>query len=454
MVGTMEDSRARSGEQTREAVEDAFRRATNARDLGAFWRLGREGAVTRSEGVRRASAEAVALAGMPVAVKDLLDVRGLPTTAGLPGEHPPADADAEAVRRLRAAGAVPIGKTAMDPLACTTGGQAPGFPPCLNPVDARLSPGGSSSGSAVAVAAGIVPLAIGTDTAGSIRVPAAYTGIVGFKPAQRAVPRRGSVQVMPGFDTVGVLATGVPGCVAGYRALASRIPRDGTDTGGGGAASLRTDAATPRVGVLSDLFRESNVEVAAACKVILSALERLGVKLEPVELGWRAQGLGVALAWELASVWGERVDAEPERFTPLIRDTVAFGRSRGSEGYAEAMSGIVRARARLRRRIAGLDAVVCPTVPIPAPDRDRESTSVSTRFTRIFSALGWPAFSIPADRDGEGRPIGIQVAAPESRTEKLIAVAALVEEAAGADRHTYDDASLGSWSDALEGREC
>ena len=435
MVGTMKGSGARSGEQTLEAVEDALRRATTARDLGAFWRLDREGAMTRSETVRRASAEGVALAGMPVAVKDLLDVRGLPTTAGLPGEHPPAAADAEAVRRLRAAGAVPIGKTSMDPLACTTGGQAPSFPPCLNPVDAGLSPGGSSSGSAVAVAAGIVPLAIGTDTAGSIRVPAAYTGIVGFKPAHRAVPRRGCVPVMPGFDTVGVLATGVPGCVAGYRALASRIRRDGTDAGGG-AASLRTDAATRRVGVLSDLFRESNVEVAAACRGILSALERSDVKLEPVELGWRAQGLGIVLAWELASVWGERVDAEPERFTPLIRDTVAFGRSRGAEGYAEAMSGIVRARARLRRRVAGLDAVVCPTVPIPAPDRDRESTSVSTRFTRIFSALGWPAFSIPAGSDGEGRPIGIQVAAPESRTEKLIAVAALVEEAAGADRHT------------------
>ena len=435
MVGTMKGSGARSGEQTLEAVEDALRRATTARDLGAFWRLDREGAMTRSETVRRASAEGVPLAGMPVAVKDLLDVRGLPTTAGLPGEHPPAAADAEAVRRLRAAGAVPIGKTSMDPLACTTGGQAPSFPPCLNPVDAGLSPGGSSSGSAVAVAAGIVPLAIGTDTAGSIRVPAAYTGIVGFKPAHRAVPRRGCVPVMPGFDTVGVLATGVPGCVAGYRALASRIRRDGTDAGGG-AASLRTDAATRRVGVLSDLFRESNVEVAAACRGILSALERSDVKLEPVELGWRAQGLGVVLAWELASVWGERVDAEPERFTPLIRDTVAFGRSRGAEGYAEAMSGIVRARARLRRRVAGLDAVVCPTVPIPAPDRDRESTSVSTRFTRIFSALGWPAFSIPAGSDGEGRPIGIQVAAPESRTEKLIAVAALVEEAAGADRHT------------------
>ncbi|MCE3266905.1 MAG: Asp-tRNAAsn/Glu-tRNAGln amidotransferase subunit-like amidase [Solirubrobacterales bacterium] len=435
MVGTMKGSGARSGEQTLEAVEDALRRATTARDLGAFWRLDREGAITRSETVRRASAEGVALAGMPVAVKDLLDVRGLPTTAGLPGEHPPAAADAEAVRRLRAAGAVPIGKTSMDPLACTTGGQAPSFPPCLNPVDAGLSPGGSSSGSAVAVAAGIVPLAIGTDTAGSIRVPAAYTGIVGFKPAHRAVPRRGCVPVMPGFDTVGVLATGVPGCVAGYRALASRIRRDGTDAGGG-AASLRTDAATRRVGVLSDLFRESNVEVAAACRGILSALERSDVKLEPVELGWRAQGLGIVLAWELASVWGERVDAEPERFTPLIRDTVAFGRSRGAEGYAEAMSGIVRARARLRRRVAGLDAVVCPTVPIPAPDRDRESTSVSTRFTRIFSALGWPAFSIPAGSDGEGRPIGIQVAAPESRTEKLIAVAALVEEAAGADRHT------------------
>ena len=221
IVGTMDGWDGPSGAQTLETVAAALARAEDAGDLGAFWRLDREGATRQAERVQRAADDGLPLAGTPVAVKDLLDVKGLPTTAGVRGDHPAARADAEAVRRLRIAGAVPIGKTAMDPLGCTTGGQAPGFPPCVNPVDERLSPGGSSSGSAVAVAAGVVPLAIGTDTAGSIRVPAAYTGVVGFKPARTAVPRRGCVRVMPGFDAIGVLARSVSECVAGYGALAA-----------------------------------------------------------------------------------------------------------------------------------------------------------------------------------------------------------------------------------------
>ena len=415
-----------SGAQTLETVAAALARAEDAGDLGAFWRLDPEGASRQAERVQRAADDGLPLAGTPVAVKDLLDVKGLPTTAGVPGDHPAARVDAEAVRRLRSAGAVPIGKTAMDPLGCTTGGQAPGFPPCVNPVDERLSPGGSSSGSAVAVAAGVVPLAIGTDTAGSIRVPAAYTGVVGFKPARTAVPRRGCVRVMPGFDTIGVLARSVSGCVAGYGALA----------GGKRGGTAPADGDAPRVGVLSDLFEHSDDKVAAACERVLQGLQGSGARLEPLELGWRAQGLGIALAWELASVWGERVDAEPDRFSPVIRDTIAFGRSRGAAAYEEAVAGIARARERVRRRVAGLSAVVCPTVPIPAPDREHESTDVSTRFTRIFNALNWPAFSIPAGADDQGRPIAIQVAAPPSRTLALIEVARRVESAKGGNQHT------------------
>ena len=403
-------------------VRVALAKAERAGELGAFWRLDRERALNAAERVPFQAGGEPALAGAPVAVKDLFDVKGLPTSAGVPGDHPPARADAEAVRRLRAAGAVPIGKTAMDPLGCTTGGQAPGFPPCLNPLNPSLSPGGSSSGSAVAVAAGIVPLGLGTDTAGSIRVPAAYTGIVGFKPGRTGVPRRGCVRVMPGFDAVGLLAPTVAECVAGYRALAGGR----RDPGG----RVRAGASTPRVGVLADLFEEADPPVAAACSAILKELEASGAKLEPAELGWRAQGLGVALAWELASVWGERVDAEPHRYTPLIRDTIAFGRARGEAGHDKAVADIMRARKRLRRRFAGLAAVACPTVPVAAPDRNRESTEVSTRFTRIFSALGWPAFSLPAGVDGEGRPMAIQAAAPPSRVADLIALAVRLEEVA------------------------
>lgn len=424
----MDAARSQHGSHLPDAVRVALERAREKEDLGAFWHLDPAGAEAQSERLRAAVAGPPPLAGVPVGVKDLLDVRGLPTTGGLAGERPQATRDAEAVRRLRAAGGVPIGKTAMDPLGATTGGQAPGFPACVNPVDPRFSPGGSSSGSAVAVAAGIVPLAIGTDTAGSIRVPAAYTGVVGFKPAHRAIPKGGCMPAMPGFDTIGVLATSVEDCLAGYRALAGR--RAAAESAEAG------EARELRVGVASDLLEEADGIVASVCGSAIEDLERSGSDVERLELGWRGQGLGVALAWELASTWGERVEADPEGFPAVIRDTVEFGRSRGAEGHRDAIAGIARARERLRRRVVGLTALVCPTVPIPAPDRDRESTPVSTRFTRIFNALGWPAFSIPAGADGDGRPIGIQVAGPPTRTADVIAVARRIDELRERPRHT------------------
>src|SRR5205085_11651682 len=124
--------------------------------------------------------------------------------------------DAAAVRLLETAGAVAIGKTAMDPLGWSTHGQAEGFPPCRNPIDPRLSPGGSSSGSAVAVAAGIVPLGLGTDTAGSLRIPAAFCGIVALKPASDQVPAEGCLPLAPSFDTIGVLGRSVRDCAAAH----------------------------------------------------------------------------------------------------------------------------------------------------------------------------------------------------------------------------------------------
>jgi aspartyl-tRNA(Asn)/glutamyl-tRNA(Gln) amidotransferase subunit A len=406
------------------AVERALALAERHGELGAFWSFDRQGSREAAVLVeaRLRGGEAVPLAGTPVAVKDLFDVAGLPTTAGLRGEHPPARTDAEAVRRLRRAGAIPIGKTAMDPLACTTGGQAPGFPPCLNPVDAALSPGGSSSGSAVAVAAGVIPIALGTDTAGSVRVPAAYCGVVGFKPGRRSIPRRGLVSVMPRFDTPGVLARSIEDCWNAFKALSGRNAQAGPGTTDEDAQRRR-----PLVGALVDLIGDGEGGVAEACEAALARLDPDRFEIEQVELGWRAPGLGIALAWELARVWGDRVDANPARFTDPIRSTIEFGRECGEERYLSAVAGLERAAVRLRRRFRRFSALVCPTVPVPAPDRDRETTFTSTQFTRIFSALGWPAVSLPAGRGREGRPVAVQVTAPPSRLGDVIAVARALE---------------------------
>lgn len=401
-------------------MERALARAGERRELGAFWSFDHDGALAAAEaldGARSAPAGA-SLAGTPVAVKDLIDVAGLPTTAGIGGPHPPARRDATAVRRLRTAGAVPIGKTAMDPLGASTGGQAPGFPPCLNPVDPRLSPGGSSSGSAVAVAAGVVPAAIGTDSAGSVRIPAAYCGIVGLKPALGLVPRRGCARVMPGFDTLGVLAGSVADCVDVLAALGAREP------------PRAPRGARLKVGILADLVDESEPPVAAACRDASARLAvSIGADVHELSLEWRAAGLGVALAYELARTWGPRVDADPERFTALIRSTVEFGRREGRARHDHALAQLAAARRKLGRQYSTFDALLCPTVPVACPDRTREEVRVSTRFTRLFNALNWHAISLPAHGAGGARPIGVQVVAPPARLAGALEVARRLEAA-------------------------
>jgi Asp-tRNA(Asn)/Glu-tRNA(Gln) amidotransferase A subunit family amidase len=397
----------------RERVARALDAAEARADLGSFWALDRDGALRAADGVEPAAP----LAGMPVAVKDLFDQAGLPTTAGLPGAAPPARCDAEAVTRLRRAGAVPIGKTAMDPLGCTTGGQAPGFPSCFNPIEPALSPGGSSSGSAVAVAAGIVPLALGSDTAGSARVPAAYCGTVGFKPTLDCFPRDGVVAVMPAFDTPAVLGDSVERCAEAYSALSGKPPPPPL-------------GRPPVVALLGDLLDESDPAVAGACRAAAEELARDGVEVDEVPLDWRPQGFGVALAHELARTWKERVDREPDRFTDVIRETIAFGVAKGAEEHLRVMNRLSEDRDVLARRFGRFDAVVCPTVPIPAPAREDESVRVSTRFTRVFNALDWPATSIPIPAEGVS-PVAMQVAAPPGRLTALFEVARRLERVRG-----------------------
>lgn len=389
-------------------VVRALELARERADLGAFWAL--DEAAAGSVRTRHGP-----LAGVPVAVKDMYDQRGLPTTAGLAGPVRAASADAELVARVRRAGAVPIGKTAMDQLGCTTGGQAPGFPPCVNPIDAKLSPGGSSSGSAVAVAAGIVPLALGTDTAGSTRIPAAYCGIVGLKPWRRALPRRGVTRVMPAFDAPGLLAESVELITAAYEALTGR--------------AVARPRGRLRLAVLTDMLERAEPPVAAAAEKALERLAEAGASIHRVELRWEPRGFGQALAFEFAQTWGRRVEREPEAFTEVIRDTVEFGRGIEESRYREVIAGFGAARVRLRRRFGDYDALVLPTAPIPAPAREDENVAVSTSFTRLFNALDWPALSVPIEADGVA-PIGLQFAAPPSRLGGVLAAGAALEAAA------------------------
>ncbi len=390
----------------------AWRRT--ARELGAFWALDADCLARAQPG--RGAESATGLRGVAVAVKDVLDVRGMPTTAGLPGHSRRADEDAAAVARLRAAGAAPVGKAAMDPLGWSTGGQAPGFPPCLNPVDRSLSPGGSSSGSAVAVAAGLCPLGLGTDLSGSLRIPAAYCGVVGFKPASGSIPSRGCLAAAPAFDCIGVVAADVRTGLAAYEALA--------------AAPLPPSPGSLRVGVLEDLMEESDPAVSAACRGLLAAAsEGPGFELRPARIEWRARGYARLIAADLERAWGGEIDRRPADFPDSIREDVARVRRVRPDQLERDRRDLAEGRASAARELAGVDVVASPTTPVAAPDRDAERTAVSVRFTRLYNALDWPALSVPCGRDPEGRPIGIQLAAPPARLGALVAAALRLESA-------------------------
>lgn len=384
-------------------------------DLGAFWSMSPERALARAREIETSPA-AGPLRGVPLAVKDNFDVAGLPTTGGLLGGHPPALEDSEAVRRLESAGAVAIGKAAMDTLAWSTHGQAEGWAPCRNPAWPELSPGGSSAGSAVAVASGIVPLALGSDTAGSVRVPAAYCGVVGVKLSPDPRLLRGCLPLAPSFDCAGVLGRSVRCCAAACQAL------------------LDLPLAPPKLiqrplGVLTDLLDDSEQSVARACRAVLDRLAQSGLELEPVTLGWRAPDLGLLLAAEFGAAWGERAAATPEQFPRDI--LAAIDRARGIDPVRvrSARDELLAARADLSRRLDRFVALLSPTVPTVVPTVEAENVATSTRFTRVFSALGWPAMSVPSGYDDEGRPVGMHVTGTGG-LETLLAVGVLIEAVA------------------------
>jgi aspartyl-tRNA(Asn)/glutamyl-tRNA(Gln) amidotransferase subunit A len=407
--------RIRAGElSAREAVEHALRRAE--RDgLGAFWALDEDRALAGARAVDDILArggEPGPLAGVPVAVKDGFDLAGHPTWCGVRWSPPPAPAgaDAAAVAALSAAGAIPIGKTSMHQLAWGMSGVAPGFPVCRNPVDPGRMPGGSSGGSAVAVAAGIVPLALGSDSGGSVRGPAAWCGVVGFKPSLGTVPLQGCAPMSPSFDTGGVLARSVRDCASAFAALCGAP--DGT------AAPGRL-----RVGVLETLFADCDAGVERTCREAVAALGAAGADLVGVTLPAERRLLGPLYAAELAHAWGQRLDEQPGGVLDDVRASIAAGRRVLAVEYLAAQRTIGRLRAEAAAAAAGADVLVCPTSPIVAPPLgDPDPTRVAGRNTRVFNLLGWPSVSLPCGTVGQ-LPVGLMASAPSGCDRLLLAAA-------------------------------
>jgi Asp-tRNA(Asn)/Glu-tRNA(Gln) amidotransferase A subunit family amidase len=357
------------------------------------------------------AAHAPPLYGLPAGVKDVFRVDGVPTRAG--SEVPPGVLDgpqAEAVSRLRAAGAVVAGKTATTEFAFF----APG--PTRNPRDHAHTPGGSSSGSAAAVAAGLVPLALGTQTIASIIRPAAYCGVAGFRPSYGRVPADGVIAFAPSLDTVGWFAPDVIGL-----ATAAAVLCDGWRPAAAGPG-------LPVLGIPAGPYLEHAGEAAlAAFAATASALRAAGFRVREVpalaDFEAAQRQLFVITRYELAREHAARFASYGEFYRPQTAAAIRDGQALTAAEYAAALRG----QAALRRELAaltdeaGVDAWITPAATGPAP-AGLESTG-DPLMSVPWSLAGFPAVSLPAGDVG-GLPVGLQCVARPGQDELLLAFAA------------------------------
>jgi len=352
------------------------------------------------------------LHGVPVGVKDIFDVAGMPTTAGArPWAHRTPVRDAAAVALLRAAGAIVLGKTATTEFAY----RDPA--PTRNPWDPGHTPGGSSAGSAAAVAARMAPLAVGSQTVGSVLRPAAYCGVVGVKPTYGLVPIDGVVPLAWSLDHVGVFARSVSDAALALGVLAGR-------------ALEPSGARPPRLGLAAELLGRCEAPVAAQLQAAADRFARAGaavteVKLPPSFADILAAGL-VVLEAEAAAFHEESFRAHGREYGREIGALVAAGLERRAPAYVRANRLRLRFRDDVMPVLAGLDALLGPTAPAPAP-AGLGSTGDGS-LCAPWSYAGVPAVSLPSGLAADGLPHAIQLVAAAGEERRLLDAAQWCED--------------------------
>lgn len=427
-------------------VRLALQRAEGpARDLNCFIALLADDALAAAaESDRRAlSGKRLGpLDGIPVALKDNIDVAGVPTTAGLAAPGPVAAEDAEVVRRLRAAGAVIIGKLNMEEAALGATNDNPHHGRCINPHRPGNSPGGSSGGSGAAVAAGLCAAALGTDTGGSIRIPAAYCGVVGLKASYGLVSTRGVVPLSYRFDHIGPLTRTVGDAAILLRALQGFDPRCTESRRRPGLttdlpASGRLDGL--RLGVPRTFEQEPpEPAIADAFRAALERLEGLGATLRPVEVegydmiaGRRAGFLRVEV--EAAHVYAATMRDAPERISETLRLYLDFGARATAQQLMRADRRTEAAAFAFTGCFDDVDLLVSPTTPQSGFAFGATPPESAGTYNILANFAGTPALSVPMGFDGDGLPIGLQVMGPPDGEAAVLRAAAAFEAAAGLD---------------------
>jgi aspartyl-tRNA(Asn)/glutamyl-tRNA(Gln) amidotransferase subunit A len=480
-------ARLRSGETTSaDATRECLSRiATHDETIGAFLSLN-ESAVEQAEAIdakRRRGEPLGKLAGMPIAVKDLICTQGVTTTCAsrmLEDFVPPYDA--HVIERLKAADAVILGKTNLDEFAMGSSTESSAFKITRNPWDDERSPGGSSGGSAAAVAAGMAPLALGSDTGGSIRQPASFCGVVGLKPTYGRVSRYGLVAFASSLDQIGPFAGDVYGAALQLEVIAGHDPRDSTCINRpvpNYTSSLDQPLENLRIGLVKEHFAEGlDPEVEAAVREAVQVYESLGATVHEVSIPHSKYSVATyyLIAPSEASSnlarydgvhYGRRVEqfenmtdmyaaSRGEGFGIEVKRRIMLGTYALSAGYYDAYYlKALKVRRLIRqdfdRAFESVDLIAAPVSPTPAFRigeliDDPLAMYLLDIYTISANLTGLPGISIPAGFSSSKLPIGLQLMAPAFEEERLLRAGRMFEREAAA---RWSVGVLECWSDGV-----
>lgn len=379
------------------------------------------------------------LHGVTVALKDNIDTAGLRTTSGsaILADHVP-EANAHVVDRLLEAGAVPVVKTNLAEFAMGATTHNAHYGACRNAWDRTRVAGGSSGGSAVAVAAGLADVALGTDTGGSVLVPSALNGVTGLRPSQGRVSNRGVLPVSQHFDTVGPIARSAVDVARAFAALEGYDDADPTSerhqtfalpTAWHGVEGLR-------VGVPGNHFLPSHEPVATAVQQAIGELVLLGATSTPIQLAGADEAqpnMSVMMFADFAVVHDAHAAEWPDRFDPDVLRRLRIGQAATATDYAKARAWLFGWRRTLDRAFADVDVVVTPTVGVQAMPIDASdmvtSSPLLTRFTHPWCTSPGPTITVPCGIDDDGLPMAMQISAAKGREDLVLRAAVAYQSA-------------------------
>jgi aspartyl-tRNA(Asn)/glutamyl-tRNA(Gln) amidotransferase subunit A len=391
------------------------------------------------EQARRADAEIAAgrsrgpLHGVPISIKDLIDMHGVPTTAASRvREGHVASRDASVIERLHAAGAVLIGKTNLHEFALGTTNEDSAFGPARHPLDPSRSPGGSSGGSAASVVANMAYASIGSDTGGSVRIPAAACGLVGLKPTLGAIPTDGVVPLSTTMDHVGPLCRSVEDAQILFHVLRGEAPS---------LPAPRRDVRGLRLGRLREYFMALlDPEVAAGFDRACARLREAGAALVDLSIPHAGDIASIYLhivLSEAAAYHAVTLEHRPDAYTPNVRLRLEMGRYILAEDYVRALRGREILRGEVDAALGGCDALLLPALAIPAPKIGAETVrvggleepvrNVMLRLTQLFNVTGHPATTVPCGNTADGLPIGAQIVGRLGADAALLEVSQALE---------------------------